>query len=150
MKEYYVISNFPKFKFGFKGKEIALDKGSAKVEIDDKDCKEFELLFINNPDITPFAKLAGSKQKAKEFSEVVEKQNPNNGTVAGTVSSNNLLVPKDPILDALAAAGADFKASQANQANQQNAQQPNQPATQTANPANPANSANLTIKVAGN
>lgn len=144
MKEYYVISNFPKFKFGFKGKEIALDKGSAKVEIDDKDCKEFELLFINNPDITPFAKLAGSKQKANEFSEVVEKQNPNNGTVAGTVSSNNLLAPKDPILDALAAAGADFKASQ--QA-QQNAQQTNQ-ATQQ--PANPANSANPTIKVAGN
>lgn len=114
MKKYHVLSKFFNFKFGFKGKRIVLDKGHAVVEVEDKDVAEFEALFKNNPAITPYATLA-KKDTADKFSEVVEKQAANSGgTTLGALASNNLMSPKDPILEAFAAAGAEYSANEIN------------------------------------
>lgn len=137
MPKYSVISQYPNFRFRVSDEWIQLQNGYASVEVPEEKAKEFEEAFRNNPALTPFARIAKDEKSAKQFSNIVAQTNNNQSTATGAVASNNLLAPKDPVLEAMKNVDANVanadegKADDENPANDGNDdgnEQPAQPA----------------------
>lgn len=108
MAKFSVISPYANFSFAFKDRQYQLTNGYVEVEVDDKEADEFKAHFTNNPALTPFARIASNVSSAKSFSAVVAKSATQvAGAALGAVSSNNLLAPKDPVLEAMNQATAN-------------------------------------------
>lgn len=108
MAKFSVISQYANFSFAFKDRQYQLTNGYVEVEVDDKEADEFKAHFINNPALTPFARIASNVSSAKSFSAVVANSATQvSGAALGAVSSNNLLAPKDPVLEAMNQATAN-------------------------------------------
>lgn len=107
MTQFIVISTYPKFAFAFRDKQYRLENGYLKVDIEDKYAEEFKKHFVNNPSLTPFARLVSDEKSARSFSNVVANSNKQSNDTLGAVSSNNLLAPKDPVLEAMNQATAN-------------------------------------------
>lgn len=108
MAKFSVISQYANFSFAFKNKQYQLTNGYVEVEVDDKEADEFKAHFTNNPALTPFARIASNVSSAKSFSAVVANSATQvAGAALGAVSSNNLLAPKDPVLEAMNQATAN-------------------------------------------
>lgn len=108
MAKFSVISQYANFSFAFKDRQYQLTNGYVEVEVDDKEADEFKAHFTNNPALTPFARIASNVSSAKSFSAVVANSATQvAGAALGAVSSNNLLAPKDPVLEAMNQATAN-------------------------------------------
>lgn len=108
MAKFSVISQYANFSFAFKDRQYQLTNGYVEVEVDDKEADEFKAHFTNNPALTPFARIASNVSSAKSFSAVVANSATQvSGAALGAVSSNNLLAPKDPVLEAMNQATAN-------------------------------------------
>lgn len=108
MAKFSVISQYANFSFAFKNRQYQLTNGYVEVEVDDKEADEFKAHFTNNPALTPFARIASNVSSAKSFSAVVANSATQvAGAALGAVSSNNLLAPKDPVLEAMNQATAN-------------------------------------------
>lgn len=157
MPKYSVISQYPNFRFRVSDEWIQLHNGYASVEVPEEKAKEFEEAFRNNPALTPFARIAKDEKSAKQFSNIVAQTNNSQSTSLGAVASNNLLAPKDPVLEAMKNVDANVgdvdnvdegKADDENPANDGNDDGNEQPA-QPAQPSQPAqpNQPKITLKV---
>lgn len=151
MPKYSVISQYPNFRFRVSDEWIQLQNGYASVEVPEDKAKEFEEAFRNNPALTPFARIAKDEKSAKQFSNIVAQTNNSQSTSLGAVASNNLLAPKDPVLEAMKNVDANVanadegKASDENPANDGNDAGNEQPA-QSSQPAQP-NQPKIQLKV---
>lgn len=153
MPKYSVISQYPNFRFRVSDEWIQLQNGYASVEVADDKAKAFEEAFRNNPALTPFARIAKDEKSAKQFSDVVAQTNNSQATSLGAVASNNLLAPKDPVLEAMKEVASpnpdvnvDDSANDEQNDEQDDKQDAQQPAQQSSQPAQP-NQPKITLKV---